>query len=214
MRSLRKILCLSVFVAIAASVATAQRPRPVSNEPTPRTDSSKTTTATTNTTARATTATTTTAPVAPAPQSVRAKYEGGLVGFSKKMTGTLNFDDLNQRLVFRNEANKELLSIPYSAIVSAYPDTQSRTSTAASVIGTVVPFAGLIKTKYRYLAMQYRDPDTQTSGTTSFKIDTRELIALMLAAIGDKAGLTQRGDAYIRRKATDTATDDGSAKPE
>ena len=216
MRSWREILCLSVFVASVASVATAQRPRPVSNEPAPKTDSSKTTTATTNTTATATAAATTTAaaPVAPAPQSVRAKYEGGLVGFSKKMTGTLSFDDMNQRLVFRNEANKELLSIPYSAIVSAYPDTQSRTSTTASVIGTVVPFASLIKTKYRYLAMQYRDPDTQTSGTTSFKLDTRELIASMIGAIGNKAGLTQRGDAYIRRKATDTATDDGSAKPE
>lgn len=206
MRSLHKILCAGVFVALAASVATAQRPRPVSNEPATRTE-------TTNTATSTTTTSTTTPPVAPAPQSVRAKYEGGFLGYSKKTEGTLNFDELNQRLVFRDKANKELVSIPYNAIVSAYPDTQSRTSTTASVIGAVVPFAGLIKTKYRYLALQYSDPDTGTSGTTSFKLDTKELIASMAAAIGNKAGLIQRGDAYIRRKPTANANDDATAKP-
>jgi hypothetical protein len=211
MRSLRVILCAGVFVALAASVATAQRPRPVSNEPATKTETTKTTTTSTTATA------TTTTPVAPAPQSVRAKYEGGFLGYSKKAEGTLSFDELNQRLVFRDKTNKELVSIPYNAVVSAYPDTQSRTSTAASVVSAVVPFgfpARFIKTKYRYLALQYSDPDTQTSGTTSFKLDTKELIASMLAAIGNKAGLTPRGDAYIRRKATTTATDDASAKPE
>jgi hypothetical protein len=206
---MRKLLCAGVFVAITASVATAQRPRPVSNEPATRTETTNTTTSTTSTTS-----TTATTPVAPAPQSVRAKYEGGFLGYSKKTEGTLNFDELNQRLVFRDKANKELVSIPYNAIVSTYPDTQSRTSTTASVIGAVVPFAGLIKTKYRYLALQYSDPDTQASGTTSFKIDTKELIASMVSTIGNKAGLIPRGDAYIRRKAPVPANDDAAAKPE
>jgi hypothetical protein len=209
MRSLKKILLSVALVAASASLATAQRPRPVSNEPAAKTDASNAKTDASKT--RTTTAPT---PSQPAPQSVKAKYEGGFLGYSKKTEGTLNFDDLNQRLVFRDKTNKELVSIPYAAIVSAFPDTQSRRSTAASVISSL-PYgfpAMFIKTKYRYLALQYSDPDTQTSGTTSFKLDTKELIASMLGAIGNKAGLTPRGDAYIRRKATDTG--DTAAKPE
>ncbi|HEY6118630.1 MAG TPA: hypothetical protein VIV66_01665, partial [Pyrinomonadaceae bacterium] len=73
----------------------------------------------------------------PAPQSIKAKYEGGVIGYAKKQEGTLNFDDVNQRLVFRNKQQKEVLFIPYGAVSAAYPDTQSRRPTAATVLGSV-----------------------------------------------------------------------------
>lgn len=62
----------------------------------------------------------------PAPQTFKAKYEGGVIGYTKKQDGTLTFDDTNSRLVFRDKQQKEVLFIPYGAISAAYPDTQSR----------------------------------------------------------------------------------------
>ncbi|MCV4633028.1 hypothetical protein OFB83_30980, partial [Escherichia coli] len=35
----------------------------------------------------------------PAPQSFKAKYEGGILGYNRKLDGTLQFDDANSRLV-------------------------------------------------------------------------------------------------------------------
>src|SRR5438045_1486791 len=60
-------------------------------------------------------------PVAPA--TVKAKYEGGVFGYKKKVDGTLNFDDTNNRLIFRNDKGKEVFPIPYQAITGAYADT-------------------------------------------------------------------------------------------
>src|SRR5438067_2379749 len=65
---------------------------------------------------------------ASAPPSVKAKYEGGVVGY-RKSDGTINFDDTNSRLAFHDKQNKELFSIPYKAVVMAWPDTRSSTST-------------------------------------------------------------------------------------
>jgi hypothetical protein len=39
----------------------------------------------------------------PAPKSVKAKYEGGVFGYTKTMEGTLTFDDQNNRLVFKDK---------------------------------------------------------------------------------------------------------------
>ena len=41
-------------------------------------------------------------PAAIAPVSFKAKYDGGMFGFSTKEEGTLKFDDANFRLVFFN----------------------------------------------------------------------------------------------------------------
>lgn len=141
------------------------------------------------------------APTAPAPRSVKAKYEGGIFGYNKKETGTLNFDDASSRLVFRDKNGKEYISIPYQSIAAAYADTRSRRPTAASVIGSASLYtlpALLIKKKYRYLTMQFSDPDTQVSGLTSFKLDSKELLESVLHAVGQKAELTPRGEAYVR----------------
>ena len=138
---------------------------------------------------------------APAPQSVKVKYEGGIFGYNKKQTGTLNFDDESSRLVFRDKEQKEYLSIPYKAIAAAYADTQSRRPKAASVIGSASLYtlpALLFKKKYRYLTMQFNDPDTQVRGVTSFKMDNKEILETILAAVAHKAELTPRGEAYVR----------------
>jgi hypothetical protein len=56
----------------------------------------------------------------------------------------------------------------------------------------------LFKKKYRYLTMQYKDPDTKVEGVTSFKVDGKEMLASILEALARKAELTPRGEAYVR----------------
>jgi hypothetical protein len=182
---------LSAFAAAAlalsaAASARAQRPRPADTQAGPP-------------------AAQTNAPKPrPAPPTVKAKYEGGVVGYLKS-DGTINFDDANSRLVFRDKANKELFSIPYKAVVMAWPDTKSQTSTAGRVV-SAVPYGGLpallMKSKSRYLNVRYQDPDTGTEGAASFKIGDKDMLYSVLDTLGDKAALTQRGDAYIRPKQT------------
>jgi hypothetical protein len=143
---------------------------------------------------------------APAPQSMKAKYEGGIFGYTKTMEGTLSFDDTNQRLLFRNKQQKELFFIPYSAVSAAFGDTQKRRPAAASV-GQHVPFLGfgllgLIKTKVRYLTVQYNDPDTHVSGVTSFRLANKDLVDSVVFALANKSGLTPRGEIFVRKKDT------------
>jgi hypothetical protein len=144
-----------------------------------------------------------TAAAAPAPQSVPVKYEGGFFGAEKKQTGTLNFDDEGGRLVFRDKAQKEYISIPYKSIAAAYADTKSRRPAAATVIGSASIYtlpALLFKKKYRYLTMQFNDPDTRVQGVTSFKVGSKEMLDSLLEAVARKAELTARGEAYVRLK--------------
>lgn len=147
-----------------------------------------------------------------APQTFKAKYEGGIVGYMKKQDGTLTFDDTNSRLLFRNKQNKEVLFIPYKAIVAAYPDTQSRRPTAATVVGALpVPYglnlpAWFIKKKYRYLTLNFEDPDTNVAGLTSFKVANKQLLESVLYTLANKAELTARGEGYIRKKTTAQST--------
>lgn len=143
---------------------------------------------------------------APAPAAVKAKYEGGLVGY-RKSDGTLSFDDENRRLTFRDKKQKELFSVSYDVINAAWADTRSQTATAGSVIASTMPYGLglpglLIRNKYRYLKLQYKDPDTNAEGITVFKLSSKELLASVLGTVADKAGLTQRGEAYVRRKQT------------
>jgi len=165
--------------------AYAQRPRNVDPSP-----SSKTTTA-----------------PAPAPQTVKAKYEGGVFGHNKSMDGTLSFDDTNHRLLFRNKQQQEVLFIPYEAVSSAFADTQKRQPKAATIAGAVPLLYSLpahfIKTKVRYLTLQYSDPDTRVSGVTSFRLENKDILASVLATLANKSGMTQRGETYVKKKDTD-----------
>ena len=183
MRNTARLLSALAFAALAAGLARAQHPRPADTQPPAHSQANA-------------------AKPRPAPSSVKAKYEGGVVGY-KKSDGTINFDDGNGRLVFRDKANKELFQIPYKAVVMAWPDTRSHTSTAGRVV-SVVPYGGLpallMRSKTRYLNIRYQDPDTGTEGAASFKLGDKDLLYSVLDTLGDKAALTQRGDAYIRPK--------------
>ena len=123
----------------------------------------------------------------------------------EKQSGTLTFDDTNSRLVFRNKENKEVLHIPYNAVTGAYADTKARRPKAARVVGALpLPFGAnylswLARKKYRYLTVQFKDQDTTQVGLTSFKVDTKELLSSVLYSLAEKAGLEQRGEAYVRR---------------
>jgi hypothetical protein len=146
----------------------------------------------------------------PAPATFAAKYSGGLVGFGEKLQGTLNFDDLNKRLVFRNKENKEVFALPYKSLLVIYPNSKSVTPTGARVIGAVpimgAGLANLIKTKDRYLVVQFDDPDSNAQGTTSFKLNDKELVHSVIYALGEKAELKQRGDAFYRPRTNETKT--------
>ncbi len=172
----------TLALLVMALTAFAQRPR-MSND-----DATKPVTAT---------------PPAQAPQTVKAKYEGGVFGYSHKMDGTLSFEDSNNRLVFRNDKQKEVFFIPYKAITGAYGDTHAVRPKAATV-GSVVPYIGfpigLIKTKVRYLTLQYNDPDSNAAGVTSLRLENKDLLDSVLNTLANKAGLTKRGEVFVRKK--------------
>jgi hypothetical protein len=176
-----KLIATLFLTLCMAVVVCAQRPRAIDN--TPVADATKAT-------------------PAPAPQTMKAKYEGGVFGYNKTMDGTLSFDDTNKRLLFKNNKQKEVLFIPYHAVNSAFSDTQKRRPAAATV-AQHIPYIGFplgfIKTKVRYLTLQYSDPDTRVSGVTSFKLANKDLVDSVVYALANKAGLTPRGQIYVRK---------------
>src|SRR5882672_10242994 len=166
-----KFIGILLLTLVMAAAVCAQRPRAIATS-TP-TDAAK-------------------AAPAPAPQTMKAKYEGGIFGYSKTMEGTLSFDDTNQRLLFRKD-QKELFFIPYNAVTSAFADTQKRQPKAASILSGVPLIYALpahfIKTKVRYLTLQYSDPDTRVAGITSFRLDNKELVDSAVFTLANRAGL-------------------------
>lgn len=145
---------------------------------------------------------------AAAPKTVKAKYEGGVFGYTKTMEGTLTFDDDNKRLLFKDKKPPKELHIPYDAITSAFADTQKRRPAAATVASHIPLYgipAGFIKTKVRYLTLQYYDPDSKVNGVTSFRLENKEILASVLKALVDKTGMTQRGDIYVKKGADDSS---------
>ena len=136
------------------------------------------------------------------PESVTAKYEGGLFGYSEKEVGTLKFDDINERLVFFGKDQKEKFSMPYGSLLIIYPQSKSVTTTAGSVVKMLpLPGAmlgGLIKEKRRYLIVHFDDPDVDAKGVVNFKLDTKEVLDAVIEGLADKAEMVQRGDAYYR----------------
>ncbi len=143
-----------------------------------------------------------------APTTVKAKYEGGVFGYNKTMNGTLTFDDTNGRLLFKNKEQKEVLFIPYAAVTSAFADSHRRRPAAATV-ASHIPYIGwplgFIKTKVRYLTLQYNDPDSGANGITSFKLENKQTLDSVLKTLADKSGMTARGQVYVKKR--DTASD-------
>ena len=182
-----KVISTVVLLGLLLTGAFAQRPRSLETEP-----------------AKAQT------PSSPAPKTVKAKYEGGVFGYTKTMEGTLTFDDENNRLLFKDKKPPKEIHIPYDAVTSAFADTQKRRPAAATVASHIpliyVPNPmGFIKTKVRYLTIQYYDNDSKVSGITSFKLENKELLASVLKALADKTGMTQRGDIYVKKRPEDSS---------
>jgi hypothetical protein len=143
---------------------------------------------------------------AAAPSTVKAKYEGGVFGFPNKKTGTLTIDTTNNRLVFSDGKHSELFSIPFASITGAYGDTHSVQPAAATVISHVPLYgipASFVKTKVRYLTIQYDDPDSKAAGATSFRLENKDILDSVLFTVANKAGLSQRGQIYVRKKDSD-----------
>ncbi len=139
---------------------------------------------------------------ASAPASFEAKYEGGMFGFGQRQKGTLKFDDANERLVFYGKDRKEKFSIPYKAMLVISPQSQSVRSTAGSVVSAIplpgAGLAGLIRSKRRYLVVNFKEPDADVRGLVNFRIENKELLESVLQTLGEKAKMTKRGDAYYR----------------
>jgi hypothetical protein len=176
-----KTISTLLLLGVLASGAFAQRPRTMDPEPQAKTP----------------------AP-APAPKSVKAKYEGGVFGYTKTMEGTLIFDDDNKRLLFKDKQPPKEISIPYEAITSAFADTKKVRPAAATVASNVPTIYSLpahfIKTKVRYLTIQYSDPDSRVNGVTSFKLENKQLLESVLRTLAEKADMTLRGDIYVKKK--------------
>lgn len=143
-----------------------------------------------------------------APTSFEAKYEGGMFGFTDKETGMLKFDDANERLVFFNKEGKEHFAIPYETLLLIYPQSQSVRSTTGTVVSAIplpgAGLAGLIREKRRYLIVHFNDPEVDARGIVNFKLDNKELLDSVIQTLGEKAKLTQRGDAFYRPKKSST----------
>ncbi len=137
--------------------------------------------------------------------SIFAKYQGGLFGYSKKEHGTIKFDEINERLQFIGEDGKVRFSLPYKAIAAVYPSQAKVQSGTGRAVGAIpIPGAGLggsfMKKKKNYVILAFDDPDVDAKGTISFLVDTFEMLADSVYTIGEKAELKPRGDAYIRRR--------------
>lgn len=143
-----------------------------------------------------------------APASFQAKYEGGMFGYNEREEGTLKFDDVNKRIVFYGKDQKEKFSIAFDAMTVIYPQSRSVTSTTGHVVRNIpLPGAvlgGLIKEKRRYLIVHFDDPDVDARGIANFKLENKETLDAVIQALGDKAKLTRRGEAFYRPRATKT----------
>jgi len=173
-------IATALLMGALLTTAHAQRPREMEAEPAQKTSKAST------------------------PSTVKAKYEGGVFGYRKTMEGTLSLDDANNQLLFKDKKTTKEIHIPYSAVTSAFADTQKRQPKAATV-ASAVPLiyalpAHFIKTKVRYLTLQFNDPDSQMQGITSFKLENKDVLNLYLVALAEKTGMTQRGDIYVKKK--------------
>ena len=188
----RKFFTLCLLTAFCAVVAWAQ-PRPAANP---------TSSAPPATNAPAQPAATTPKPPAP-PATLKAKYEGGVFGYKKKLEGSLNFDEVNSRLVFRTKDGKELLSFPYSSLRLIVPDTKAVRPAAATVASSIpLPYganiaAAFIRKKQRYLNFQY-DVTNATASGASFRLENKETLLSVVASLCEKAQLKAQGDACYR----------------
>jgi hypothetical protein len=161
------------------------------------------------------------APAPPAPPKVvPAKYMGGFAGYRKKQEGMLTFDDRNQRLVFRDKNEKEVISISYDAVMVAFSDHETRRLMGNGTQSVVLGAGGILalpsllfKKKFEYLTIQFEDPETYLKGVTQFKLKDKEIIDSMVYALAQRAGLIQQGQVYTRRRVMEPASAEKTSNP-
>jgi hypothetical protein len=187
-----RIVFILLLVGALSTGVLAQRPRTAEPEPE----------------AAAKTPSKTSTKTPAAPKTVKAKYEGGYFGYNKTMEGTLSFDDINNRLLFKDGKTPKEISMPYESLTSAFLDTK-KVQPGAATVASQVPMiyslpARFIKTKVHYLTLQYADPDSRVNGVMSFKID-KDLLESVLKTLAEKAGMVQRGDIYVKKREDDSS---------
>ncbi|HEX8339204.1 MAG TPA: hypothetical protein VF621_20955 [Pyrinomonadaceae bacterium] len=161
------------------------------------------------------------APAPPAPPKVvPAKYMGGFAGYRKKQEGMLTFDDRNQRLVFRDKNEKEVISISYDAVMVAFADHETRrlmgngTQSVVLGVGGILALPSLLfKKKFEYLTIQFEDPETYLKGVTQFKLKNKEIIDSVAYALAQRASLVQQGQIYTRRRVSAPASAEKTSNP-
>lgn len=139
------------------------------------------------------------------PDSIEVEYRGGLYGYSKKEKGTIGFDQINERVIFFGKDGKEKFSVPFAAISVVHPSQKKVRSGTGRAVGAIpVPGAAIgglfMKKKKNYLVIRFDDPDVDATGAINFLVDTEEILTLAVHAVGQRAEMQQRGDAYIRKK--------------
>jgi hypothetical protein len=136
--------------------------------------------------------------------SYPARYEGGIFGASSKDKGTLKFDDANERVGFYREDGREMFSIPYEAITTLYPDSKVSMSQTGNVISRLplpgAGLAGLHNKRAQFVIINFEDSEIDARGVANFKFEDKKLLMSFIDALGARAKLKQRGDAYYRAK--------------
>ena len=215
----KSLSLILLAAALAPAPAFAQRTRQVGDSPKPVPTPEQQPQAATQADGKAMPKVSAPAPPAP-PKVVPAKYMGGFASYRKKQEGMLTFDDRNQRLVFRDKNEREVISISYDAVMVAFADHETRRlmgdGTKSVVLGTAgilgLP-AMLLKKKFEYLTIQFEDPETYLRGTTQFKLKDKDIIDSMAYALAQKAGLIQQGAIYTRRRVIQPASDQRPSNP-
>ncbi|HEX7997347.1 MAG TPA: hypothetical protein VF528_02930 [Pyrinomonadaceae bacterium] len=207
MKKLYYMTLLALLMMSASSAAFGQRPRVADDTPTTTPQQQQDASAKPQPTPP------------PAPKFAKAKYMGGYFGLKQKQEGSLSFDDRNQRLVFRDKQEREVISLSYDAVLATFADSEERRAlgpgaqTAVGAAGILGLPTLLFKKKFEYLTIQYKDPDTGVDGTTQFKMKDKELVRSMAHTLADKAGLAQRGQVYVRRKDAPTRSENKETEP-
>jgi len=58
--------------------------------------------------------------------------------------------------------------------------------------------ADLMKEKRRYMVIQFEDADLGANGTVNFRIENKSILQTVIPALGKKANMSPRGEAYYR----------------
>ncbi len=81
------------------------------------------------------------------------------------------------------------------------PDNSTNMPTPPPAPASVkAKYEGGVKTKVRYLTLQYSDPDSNVAGVTSFKLDNKDILDSVLFTLAGKAELSRRGEVFVRKK--------------